>query len=240
MHIDGAVKIACQTLLENLYSQGCNHRMSIPLRHKENGRVITFIALLIFAAFFIGIFSYERALNAVADYLIVKDELEKANIIVVLAGNSFERATIAAILFHKGFAPEVMTTGELIPDDFKIFRLNLTEAEDAAKWLMELKVPEGAITAIKKSTSTYEDALVAKEYTSKNGIKSAIIVSSPYHMRRVKMTFDRLFKDTKIKLLYYPAMNADFSTKGWWKREKDLIWVNNEYLKMLHYWLKYF
>jgi uncharacterized SAM-binding protein YcdF (DUF218 family) len=201
--------------------------MSIPFRHKENGRVITVIALLIFAVFSIGIFGYERALNAVADYLIVNDNLEKADIIIVLGGNPFDRATAAAVLFHKGFAPEVLTTSELIPEGFRLLKVNLTESEAMKKWLMELKVPEGAITAIKKSTSTYEDALVAKEYTSKNGIKSAIIVSSPYHMRRVKMTFNRLFKDTEMKLLYYPAMNADFSTKGWWKREKDLIWVNN-------------
>ena len=57
-------------------------------------------------------------------------------------------------------------------------------------------IPRDALLTENKATSTYENALYSKEIILENEIKSALVVTSNYHMRRTRLAFERVFHDT--------------------------------------------
>ena len=73
----------------------------------------------------------------------------------------------------------------------------------------------------------------------RKGFHSAIVVSSPYHMRRVKMIFSKIYRDSGIELQYSPVRDSWFNVEKWWTRERELVTINNEYIKLIFYLLKY-
>ncbi|QGS69964.1 hypothetical protein CV093_17845 [Oceanobacillus sp. 143] len=51
------------------------------------------------------------------------------------------------------------------------------------------------------ATSTYTNALYTKEEMEKNNLKSAIVVSSDFHMRRSKLVFKDYIRTQELNLL---------------------------------------
>jgi hypothetical protein len=60
-------------------------------------------------------------------------------------------------------------------------------------------------------------------------------------MRRVYLTFKKVFKEDNIKPVFAPVpMRMDgINPDGWWTREYDLTIVFNEYVRLLFYYFKY-
>lgn len=119
------------------------------------------------------------------DYLVVNEEPTKSDVIIVLSGAA-GRLEKAASLYHEGYAEQVMLTTSSAS--------GLTK-ENA----MRLGIPEEALIMEEKATSTYTNALYAREAMEKSGLESAIVVTSDYHTRRSKLSFDRVFSDSKIE-----------------------------------------
>lgn len=64
----------------------------------------------------------------------------------------------------------------------------------AVQHLTRKGVPESDILEIAESQNTVEDALLSKPIIEKHGVRSLIVVSSDFHMERVKYIFNRVFK----------------------------------------------
>ena len=79
---------------------------------------------------------------------------------------------------------------------------------------------------------------MAKKVLLKEGFRSAIVVSSPFHMRRVKMIFDKAYKGSGISVYYSFVKESKLKIDKWWTREHELINVVNEYIKLVFYWFK--
>lgn len=176
----------------------------------------------------------------IAMNLIVADEPSRADLIVVFAAEE-ERAQHAARLYQARLAPVILVTGGLPIRSLEAFcNKRVTGAEFSAKLLTDAGVPNDAIRVITKGTSTYEEGEVLRGFMRENGYRSVIAVSSPYHMRRVRSTLSHLLRGTEISLQYSPAGDADFKASEWWRHERDLIRVTNEYLKLAYYHLALF
>jgi uncharacterized SAM-binding protein YcdF (DUF218 family) len=67
-------------------------------------------------------------------------------------------------------------------------------AEYAIDYLLQSGLGETDTLGIAESRNTAEDALLAKPIVEKHGIKPLIIVSSDFHMKRVKYIFKRVFE----------------------------------------------
>lgn len=67
------------------------------------------------------------------------------------------------------------------------------------------------------------------------GFNSGIVVSSDYHMQRVKLTYQRVFKDTDIRLIYCAAQDINFNPDRWWANNKSIMATINEYIKFIGY-----
>ena len=82
---------------------------------------------------------------------------------------------------------------------------------------------------------TYEEALVTRQAVVPSAYHSVIVVTSPYHLRRVGMIFNKVFANAGIRLAFYPSRNKAFFMENWWKtyhgRKADIA----EYLGLIYY-----
>lgn len=173
-------------------------------------------------------------LRGIGNYLIIEDEIEKVDAIYVLGGASDERSKEATYLFKKGFAKKIICTGEHIDKSLLLVDTILTEAEITGAFLKKNGVSKNNILYIKKGTSTREEADLifndAKKY------KKIMILSSKFHLRRVRRVFTKAFENSSVKLIFRGAPSTEYNEQEWWKYEKGLLMVNNEYVKLFYYW----
>ena len=80
---------------------------------------------------------------------------------------------------------------------------------------------------------TYNEALKTVTIMQKHQLTSAIIVSSCYHMRRVKLAFESVRTDGKPRFVYHPVENLNSSNRFWWVDTGYLIKVLDEYKKLM-------
>ena len=170
--------------------------------------------------------------------LIVADPIEKTDAIVSLGGGDPQRFKVAAEYLKENLALRVITTGSIVPDYMQGTDDEKTFAQLGAQLLIANGVPAQKIVVLNEGTSTYEEAMALKEYSEKNGLGSLMIVTSIYHSRRTRAVYRKLFEGSNIKIVVRPAEGGVYKKEKWWTREDDLIFVNNEWVKMILYLLQ--
>lgn len=176
-----------------------------------------------------------------AEALVVREELPHADAIVVLAGSStyVERVRHAARLFQEGRAPAVVLTNDgLLSGWSAAEERNPLFCERAAAELRRLGVPAGRITIIPRVvTSTYEEASAAREYAAAHGLKSVLVVTTPYQSRRALWTLRRAFRDSGVTVGVDAPPPGEQSPHPavWWLRGIGWKLVPGEYLKLIYY-----
>ncbi|MBL7963471.1 MAG: YdcF family protein [Flavobacteriales bacterium] len=178
-------------------------------------------------------------LSAMGAFLVAEDALHHADAIHVLGGASWERPLEGARLFKEGYADRVVCTSENVPQDLQALGLDLSEAELARMVLVQHGVPESAAIALRKATSTKEEADAILEYALSLGQDTLILVSTPFHLRRMAYVFRSKFKKAGVTVILHGAPTARYDMARWWRYEEGLLMVNNEYVKLGYYLLKY-
>ena len=196
--------------------------------------LISFLVLLTLLAVF-----HQPILRAIGRYLIVEDQLEKADAIIVLSGSAYERGLHGIALYQQGWAPRLVTTGGSLSYTLFSLGIKITEAEITAHTFILYDIPDTVFCTLDEGTSTYEEAAVLLRFAQAEGMKKIIIVSSDFHTRRTTRVFRKRFRGSGIKVLVSAAPPLKYDPEQWWKSEEGLIFVNNEYIKLLYYWWKY-
>lgn len=180
-----------------------------------------------------------KILQAAGDFLIVQDKLTRADAIVVLGGPDESRPQMAAKLYFRGYAPKIIATaGDSLPDYMIMFGKDLTASKLNYLWLTKRRnVPEEDVIIINQGTSTYEEALLIADYAKKEKLKKIIVVTSSYHTRRARWVFRKVLGPEGVEVLICPATHRSY-VKEWWRNERFMIEVNNEYMKLIYYLLK--
>ncbi|MFH1538771.1 MAG: YdcF family protein [bacterium] len=178
-------------------------------------------------------------LRGAGNFLHVAAAPEKADFIYVFAGGIAERCERGFELYEKGYADRILTAGSLISDQVKVLGLGYTEAEMNMMMLIKLGVPPGKIVAPRVGTSTLEELLYIRDYMDENKLDTALLVTSPFHSRRVKMAAEKVFKGTGRRIIVTSSRWSEIDLDNWWKEERSLIIVQNEYIKLLLYYFKY-
>jgi uncharacterized SAM-binding protein YcdF (DUF218 family) len=183
---------------------------------------------LVFLIIFVFLISVSISVVFAGRFLVVDEPPQKSDVIIVLAGDSGCRVEHGAALFHAGYAPYLMVCGG------KVYHTT-TWAGLMREHAIALGVPSMVIIPEGESESTYENAIFARKLMKKHGLKSAVVVSSNYHMRRVKYVFQRELGDTGITLTYSAARDPRFEPARWWANNKSIMYTVNEYLKFIGY-----
>ena len=89
-------------------------------------------------------------------------------------------------------------------------RTNRPHAEYAVEYLLTQGIPKKDILEIAKSHDTVEDALLSKPIVDKYKVKKLIVVSSDFHINRVKYIFERVFEGYDLT---FSAAKTNFSAE---------------------------
>jgi uncharacterized SAM-binding protein YcdF (DUF218 family) len=176
-----------------------------------------------------------QVLMAVGDFLVVQDHLQPADVIHVIAGAD-DRTNYAIQLYKQGYANQLFFTG-----GWCRFH-NLYHGQHGRELALEQGVPPEAIVIDDSQvTSTYSEAARLKEFIAQSQvqIRSVIVVSDAYHMRRARWTYQRLLADEiRVQMAPVPFESSPYQRR-WWTDEASRAYVKNEYLKMAYYYARY-
>lgn len=103
-----------------------------------------------------------------------------------------ERIKKAAKLYHEGIAGVIICTGAAVAN-------NYVEADVMSQALIELGVPDCSIIREKLAKGTYENLVNSKKIMKDRGLKTAVIVSSPWHLRKASSYAYRIEIDHSVE-----------------------------------------
>jgi len=174
-------------------------------------------------------------MGSIGCWLVVTEDPAPSDVIVVLGGESGHRILKAIELYKNGYAPRIAITGPAA--EFEEF-----EPAPYKRWLDLLErrgVPRDSIDFVAPSFSTYDDAMLCREYFEENGFRSALVVTDPYHTRRADWVFDRMNADREWDLRTIACDQQWFAPRYWWRDERQFLWVMTEYMKLSYYVFSY-
>jgi uncharacterized SAM-binding protein YcdF (DUF218 family) len=177
-------------------------------------------------------------LRSMGRYLVAQDAWEPTQLVVVLGGNSYERGLAAVDIAQQHPEVKFLATGGNRPMQILALDTSMFEAELTRHWMVKKGVDPSRIDILTSATSTGEEADEVLTFCKKYNISHVTIVSSTYHLRRVKWIFHDLFEENRITTKYYGANSEGFTPDTWWQNEEGLIVTNNEYVKLLYYMVK--
>ncbi len=172
----------------------------------------------------------------------------KSDCIVVFAGGVGEsgkpgqgyeeRVQYAVELYEKGYAKNIIFSSGYV----YVFEEPLVMKALA----LSLGVPEDIIILDAQASNTYENIKFSKRILDNNHWSSIILISSPYHMLRASMVFNKIARDTQVvyapvpNSLFYAHPEKDVNGKRVWKRIslQQINAILREYVGIVYYWLK--
>lgn len=164
-------------------------------------------------------------------YLTFREEPKKADCIIPLLGTEYvERKKEAFQLISEGFSNVL-----LIPPRYRLEKV--TDAKEKIPMEVKEELSELSILAYKVHPqyrwheNTHLELILAKEYMVAYGFDSAIIVSSPYHMRRVKLLSQYVFAEDNFVITCVPDRYEELRS-NWWKDRRSVSWIVKEYSKI--------
>lgn len=177
-------------------------------------------------------------LRIIGNQLIDEDRIEKTSAVFVLSGDAWDRGNEAIKLYKQGFVKKIICTGENIPRLFLIAGIPYPESELTQLHLIANGIPARDIELLCKGTSTKEEADYILEYCKQRDINKLTIISTKFHTRRIGNTFRKKFEAAGLQLIIRGAPSSAYDENKWWESEDGLIFVNNEYIKILYYRMK--
>jgi len=79
-------------------------------------------------------------------------------------------------------------------------------------------VPAGAILEESQGEDTWGNAVYTRQVLEGHGLHSAILVTSPYHARRARLTFDAAYAGSGIALMVHAAPDSQWRKLAWWQQ----------------------
>jgi len=189
------------------------------------------IAFFLFYLFIV--FTHRFWLPFAADFLVLKNPPQKADLIVV--ATPFRPRFLHALdLFQNGYAEQILLVGD---NRIKSMQEGKTTSELAKQEAIKRGVAESKIH-VKHSTGTRADALQAKLLMDSLGLKSALVISDPYNMRRLSMIFENIFQGSGMKLALASTDQKREVPDYWWLSPHSFIYVIKEWIKLpINYYL---
>lgn len=172
--------------------------------------------------------------------LTIEDAPVHADYLYVLTGDVNRRPFHAAKLYHAGMAPRV-----LIADGWDSPAKGMgqeAEPTDVNVLIMRgLGVPDSAITVIPFPggvTSTRDEGRALRAHLEQNPAERVIVVTTAHHTRRARWTLRRELRGLPVELRMAAAPQERFDASNWWQNEEGFVDYINEYLRLLHTWLR--
>lgn len=168
-------------------------------------------------------------------FLLYSSEYEKTDAIILLLGPDFKaRQKEANLIINEGMADFL-----IIPAYHKTY--GIYDKGKRQSLLPDPRSVESANNKVLSAPVYYEDThleiIEAKKIMSAYGLKSAIFVSSPYHMRRIRLIASKVFDTGKGGFYFVPTRYEKVSLNSWELSWPDWRKVMREYGKILWFYI---
>jgi uncharacterized SAM-binding protein YcdF (DUF218 family) len=176
------------------------------------------------------------AITYAPHYLARADKPVKSDVIVLLLGSNFTlRKEKVFKLIEDGYARHLIIPAYGKVSDAGLFSNQGTQGNGNPK--PDPSLIRGRVVNLPQYPKYFEDThieiLEAKKMMDKAGFKSAIFVSSPYHMRRISIIANKVFGKNGYRLIYVPSRYEQNTGTLWFLNKRDLKFVSSEYSKII-------
>ena len=163
-------------------------------------------------------------------WLVVDEPLARSDVIFVTDGKTPQRELEGAALFLEGWAPRVALTLPRDSTSEDVHRLagEPAQQEHASRILRKRGVPEADIVRLERIVDNTEQELQADfDYARAHGFRRVIVVSSPYHTRRIRLIWNSRF-EAAIPALVRVTRYGTVDPARWWRSRASLEEVAHE------------
>ena len=178
-------------------------------------------------------------LTLLGEQLVHADPVERADATIVLA-SGIDRIVEAAELHRTGQAPLIVLTKDPPEptDQFLRSRGVVVRSSDERRRevLQALGVDAAAIVVLDEVIySTADEARVFARWAKARPIRTVMIVTSPSHTARSKLTFLHALQGRPVKVIVRPSTLARFRADNWWRSRDTLRDGIYEWQKLVYY-----
>jgi len=132
--------------------------------------------------------------------------------IVVISGDEqMARFAEGVNLYKQGFGRYLVFSGAA-------FDNGTSNADVMRDLAVQRGVPQSAILEEPLGEDTWGNAVYTREVLEAHGLQSAILVTSPYHLRRAQVTFDAAYSGSGIQLMVHAAPDSQWRKQSWWQQ----------------------
>jgi len=167
-------------------------------------------------------------------YLAYGDMPRKSDAVVLFVGPGFEARQEEACNLINELRPKLL----IIP------AYNVAMPVDGKRISRIRPITDAEYRAFKAKTkkdfklwyeNTHVEVMETKRLMDANNVRSAIFVSSPYHMRRIKLISDSVFEPKRYTVLFVPSRNEKAALRQWPTSVKEVSMQLSEYVKIVWY-----
>ncbi len=132
--------------------------------------------------------------------------------IVVISGDEqMARFAEGVNLYEQGFGKYLVFSGAAYD--------NGTSNADVMRGLaVDRGIPDSAILEEPLGEDTWGNAVYTRRVLEEHSLQSAILVTSPYHLRRAQVTFDAAYAGSGIQLMVHAAPDSQWRKLSWWQQ----------------------
>ena len=163
-------------------------------------------------------------------WLVVNEPLARSDVIFVTDGKTPQRELEGAALLLEGWAPLVALTlpRDPVSEDVRRMAGEPTPQEQGSRILRRRGVPETAIVRLERIVENTEEELqVDCDYARARGFRRVIIVSSPYHTRRIRVIWRSRF-EAEIPAIVRVTRYEPVDPARWWRSRRSLEEISHE------------
>ena len=179
--------------------------------------------MVIAAAAWIG---REPILQAVGDFLVISDPLQKADAVIAIGGNGPERVATAMKLLRDGYGEWLIVSGGP-------YARGLNSGHIMRDQALAAGMPAARLLVDDQAESTTDNARGSARLMEGRRLASAVLLTSPYHTRRAGMIFGREFRQRRLSVRVIAVDDGHFRVEQWWTREFERRLVVREYGKLV-------
>ena len=171
-----------------------------------------------------------------------EDPLQKADVIVALAGARLERVAECGDLYLEGWAPRILLSRDA-RDGAEI----ALSARGIVAWsqvdlqrdtLVKIGVPSAAIEALEEEqNSTAMESAALHHLARQRGWRTVIVVTSKLHTARAGLAIRRRFEGSGVHIIMRGSRYDPTDVDRWWSTRGAFRFALFESQKMLAYWI---
>lgn len=203
--------------------------------------ILLFSASLLFLLLLFLFLFRSSLLQALGEYLVTDDPLEEVDLIVILQGSIPDRILHGIALYQGGFGKEILMVRS---HDFSCYQL-MEEYQLRLPGHVDLNyqvaieqgvAPDDIIILPGQADSTFDEALIIRDYLARERKASLLLITSKYHATRSLKIFNHVVGDD-IVIISSPSPYDPFDSALWWQERRMARSLLLEYLKLMNFYL---